>query len=188
MQATSLNYTPLAGGPRTGLLALEVQLGQGREFRPAQLAREIEMAAERVSARPRIVSIEIANVADAPDADMEIFLRLLRDKGFALHLTVMGVLFRPWFDLCTYKIAEITREPWPCWTAQEIRFLPEEGKYEEPEIGQNNAGASKYLVASRGLTIASLLAFHQGAKHQWGVIQEPLKHYVLQFFGPGGKE
>ena len=185
MHAESLVYTPIVGGPRSGLFALELTLGPGRNASPDSLAREISLASGRISNRPGLFSLIPGALAESEESEIERLLRLLRDKGFNLSTSIPGQSFPKWLDYMHYRTVELLDERWENWSAQEIRYFPTDS-WREPHISMNNSNAMKYLVIEKGTPMEKIVTFQSEAKHVWGIIQEPRSVYQMRFFGPEG--
>jgi hypothetical protein len=182
MHVSALLYSPFDGGPRAGLFALSLLLGGARakKYGPVPLVRELDSAAERVKLRSRVVSIECGSTADLDEGEMTTFLRLTRDHGFKIHLSLPGQEFPTWLDLASYKVAELSEEDWPGWAANEIRYFPGD-TWAEPKIYPKNADVPKYVVPGKRIDSLKLLSFLESARFSWGVILEPKQLPALQF-------
>ena len=183
MDVTSLVMTPLIGGPRSGILALELSLGAGgKRFTPAQLAREVEKAGSAL--RSRVLSLEVPNPFDHEEREVSALLRSLNDAGFALSISLPAIADYPsYLDLVGYRVAWVTRDSVAPWKAHEIRYLPAGEEWREPEFYFANRDAPKYLEVRKEGDFRKALEFIRQARATWHIVQVPKHIFLTRFIG-----
>jgi hypothetical protein len=178
MTITSIRYQPVEGGALGGHFALHVSIGDGNvpgvSLSATELTKKIHDSFESLAiiseaTKGVLLDCRGAMLREISD-DMTSLIGTLRDWGFMVVLWVDEKTRYSWFEKANYITVFVTSANWPNFRVNEIRYVPSNGSWIEPEVYPVNVNAPGYVEASLDHSPADILKFVTEAKRAWGVV------------------
>jgi hypothetical protein len=168
-----LFYGNLSSGQLDGYCAVTLELGKEKRTNIKPLISTI-----LTFGRTKIFRV-MGDFKHTPGEDLFTLLSILRENNYLTVAVLDGQKKEEWMEQITYRIINITEEPWLAYAAQELHYQPmKKEDLELPILQDIHLKSFCYLDVNRDLIPAVVFDFIK-LFPQWRIFSLPSKNYRM---------